>query len=48
MASKIQRKWRHWWYDDLDKDGISKFVRFSVDKSTYYILHLSKVKTFCG
>ena len=32
MAMRIQKKWRWWWYNDLDNDGISRFARFEVDK----------------
>ena len=32
MARRIQQKWRWWFYDDLDGDGISRFARRSVDE----------------
>ena len=32
IARRIQQKWRWWFYDDLDSDGISRFARRSVDE----------------
>jgi Leucine-rich repeat (LRR) protein len=31
MAQRIQKRWRWWWYDDLDSEGISRFAKFAVD-----------------
>ena len=32
MAKRIQKKWRWWFYDDLDGEGISRFCRRVVDE----------------
>ena len=32
MAMRIQKKWRWWWYDTIDDEGISRFCRRAVDE----------------
>ena len=32
MAMRIQKKWRWWFFDDLDDEGVSRFCRRAVDE----------------
>ena len=47
IARRIQQKWRWWFYDDLDSDGISRFAKRSVDElndnisETLTLIHIS-------
>ena len=37
MSKRIQKKWRWWFYDDLDSEGISRFARGAVDELSDFI-----------
>ena len=30
---KIQRTWKKYWYDDLDKNGINRYCKFALDQA---------------
>lgn len=32
QATKIQRVWRYWWYDELDEDGVNRFINYIADR----------------